>query len=172
MAGRSAWTAAFLSIGLVLAGCQDDSETEAGSETAETSSAQGGGAEETGTSSSSATETATSDTGAASNEASDAATEAARSGESPSQAAEDTAQSAADEAGVTGALADGDQTVDDLLTPESWDSARVIAAIRASDLDQGRKDALVERVQTLEDGEGIAQRDEIIREVRDALISG
>ncbi len=165
-------TAALLAAGLVLAGCQDDSSGETGgtnedTNSAETSSAETGAAQSDGTatSSSDAEETATSDMGAASNEATDAAADAAQSGESPTVAAEDEAESAADAEGVASAESEGG-SLDALLTRESWDSARVVAAIRAADLPEERKTALLNRVKGSDSN---TVSDAAIEEVRSAL---
>lgn len=161
--------AAFLAAGLILAGCQEESEGQADTATSsdDTTSAttddSGSAAENT--------EATTSNTGAASEEATDAAVEAARSNESPAESSVDAARDAAGEEGATGATAGNADTLDDLLTPEAWDSARVVAAIRAADLPQDSKDRLIERVRSLDEGEDPALRDQVIAELREALVS-
>ncbi len=157
-------TAALLAAGLVLAGCQEDSSGEAGGTTEETSSADAETAQSDATSSD-AVESGTTEMGAASNEATDAAAEAAQSGENPTTAAEEEAESAADAEGVAGAASDGG-SLDTLLTRESWDSARVVAAIRSADLPEERKTTLLNRVKGSDSN---TVSDAAIAEVRSAL---
>ncbi len=170
----SGWSVVLLATGLALAGCQEDApEADGGAQSSETGSGavEGTVAGETGEGSTAErTEAETSDTGAASNAATDEAVEAAQSGESPAEAAEGEARSAAEEEGTTGAAAGGDSTLDEILTPEAWDSERVIAAIRSSDLAQPRQDELVEQVRSVEDSDDPDLRAAAIEEIRAVLL--
>ncbi len=169
---------------MFLAGCQEEegdvSSAAGGTETATAEPAEGAGSEAgeatvmsgEAQSSSDELETQSSDIGTASNEATDAAVDAARSGNSPAEAARDDAVEAAADEGTTGMVADGREALDELLAPEAWDSARVIAAIRASDLPEDRQAELVETVQNAEGEPGQSVPPEVVTEIREALIAG